>query len=124
MKLPQMIRNLWIFRRLVALAVIFGLALFFVMSNREPVRVTFPLLGSIDSNSGWVMLISAALGAAASWLVLTFRFAWREARAEKQRAAEATSEARLAGHAAHGVRKEPGTTESGGAGKEAAGEDR
>ncbi len=119
MKLPQMIRNLWIFRRLVALAVVLGLALFFVMSNREPVRVTFPLVGGIDSTSGKLMLISAGLGAAASWLVLTFRFAWREAQAEKQRATETPAEPRAADDAAQDARNEPGATESGGTGKEA-----
>ena len=83
MKLPQMIRNLWIYRRLLALAVLLGVALFFVLSNREPVKVSFPFLGGIDSTSGIVMLVSAALGAAVCWLVTTFRHAWREARGQR-----------------------------------------
>jgi uncharacterized integral membrane protein len=80
MKLPQMVRNLWIYRRLLALAVLLGVALFFVLSNREPVKVSFPFLGGIDSTSGIVMLVSAGLGALVCWLVMTFRHAIREAR--------------------------------------------
>ena len=79
MKLPRMIRNLWIYRRLIALAVLLGVALSFVVSNGETVKVTFPLIGSIESRSGIVMLVSAALGAAVSWLVMTVRHALREA---------------------------------------------
>jgi uncharacterized integral membrane protein len=83
MKLPQMMRNLWIYRRIVVLAVILGIALFFIGSNREPLKVTFPFLGGIDSTSGIVMLASAVLGAAACWLVMTFRQALREARGQR-----------------------------------------
>jgi uncharacterized integral membrane protein len=88
MKLPQMIRNLWIYRRLLALAVLLGVALFFVLSNREPVKVSFPFLGGIDSTSGIVMLVSAALGAAVCWLVMTFRHAMREARGQRVESTE------------------------------------
>lgn len=88
MKLPQMIRNLWIYRRLLALAVLLGVALFFVLSNLEPVKVSFPFLGEIVSRSGIVMLVSAALGAVVCWLVMTFRHAMREARAQRARAVD------------------------------------
>jgi uncharacterized integral membrane protein len=84
MKLSQMLRNLWIYRRLVMLAGVLGIALYFVATNREPVKVTFPFLGRIDSTSGIVMLVSAALGAAAGWLVMTFRHAIRRGRMAEQ----------------------------------------
>ncbi len=83
MKLPRMIRNLWIYRRLLALAVLLGVALFFVIINRESVKVSFPFLGGIDSTSGIVMLVSAALGAAVCWLVMTFRQAMQKARDQR-----------------------------------------
>jgi len=92
MKLPQMVRNLWIYRRLLALAVLLGVALFFVLSNREKVKVSFPFLGGIDSTSGIVMLVSAALGAAVCWLVMTFRHAMREARDQRSELAENPAE--------------------------------
>jgi uncharacterized integral membrane protein len=88
-----MLRNLWIYRRLLALTLVLGVALSFVFTNREAVKVTFPFLGEIDSTSGIVMLASAALGAAACWLVMTIRHAFREAReqtAEPERPASMT----------------------------------
>jgi uncharacterized integral membrane protein len=94
MKLPKMMQNLWIYRRLLALALMLGVALYFVGMNREAVKVTFPFLGEIDSTSGIVMLASAALGAVACWLVMTFRYALREARgqrAERNRSASIAS---------------------------------
>ena len=90
MKLPRMIRNLWIYRRLIALAVLLGIAFSFVMSNRESVKVSFPFLGELDSTSGIVMLVSAALGAAVCWLVMTFRHAMREARSQRAKPEEQT----------------------------------
>jgi uncharacterized integral membrane protein len=83
MKLPRMLRNLWVYRRLLALALMMGIALSFVVQNRVALKVTFPFLGEIDSTSGIVMLASAALGAVACWLVMTFRHALREARGQK-----------------------------------------
>ena len=82
MKLAQMFRNLWIYRRLFAVACLLGIALYFVVTNNEPVKVSFPFLGEIGSKSGIVMLISALLGAGASWLAWTIRHVWREARRE------------------------------------------
>jgi uncharacterized integral membrane protein len=83
MKLPKMLRNLWVYRRLLALAVLLGVALYFVLSNNEEVKVSFPILGTIVSTSGIVMLVSAGLGAAVCWLVMTFRQAMREARSQR-----------------------------------------
>ena len=89
MNLPRMIRNLWIYRRVLVLAVLLGIAASFVMSNSEPVKVSFPLVRlEISSTSGLVMLVSAALGAGATWLVLTFRHAVQSAREQKFRSGE------------------------------------
>src|SRR5262245_60709569 len=93
MKLPGMIRNLWIYRRIIVLAALLGVALFFIGSNREPVKVTFPFLGGIDSTSGIVMLASAVLGAALCWLVMTFRLALRDARERRGETARPVSRA-------------------------------
>ena len=89
MNLPRMIRNLWIYRRVLLLAVVLGLVASFVWSNNEPVKISFPLVRlEISSTSGLVMLVSAALGAGATWLVLTFRLAVQSAREQKLRSAE------------------------------------
>ena len=84
MKLPQMIRNLWIYRRLLALAILLCVALCFVVSNRQSVTVSFLFIGDITSSSGIVMLVSAGLGAAVCWLVMTLRHALRDARSQQQ----------------------------------------
>jgi uncharacterized integral membrane protein len=80
MKFAAMLRNLWKYRRVIELALVVGVVLSFTVTNRVPVKVTFPFLGELDSTSGIVMLASAVLGAAACWLVMTFRQALREAR--------------------------------------------
>ncbi len=85
MKLPRMIRNLWIYRTVIGLAILLGVVASFVISNRQEVDVKFPLLGTVHSWSGIVMLVSAALGAAGTWLVMKFRVTLREARAKRAR---------------------------------------
>ena len=83
MNLPQMIRNLWIYRRVLLLAVLLGLVASFVWSNRKPIEVSFLIFTISDASAGVVMLVSAALGAGATWLVLTFRYAVQSAREQK-----------------------------------------
>jgi len=90
MRLAAMLRNLWKYRRVVELAAIVGISLGFVVTNRQTVKVAFPFLGEWDSTSGIVMLASAVLGAAACWLVMTFRQALREARATRAGSERAT----------------------------------
>ena len=49
----SLIRNLWVYRRLVALAVVVGLLLWFVLTNNERVTIAFPFrLGSFQSTTG------------------------------------------------------------------------
>ena len=89
-----------------------GIALWFVLFNNDPVKVSFPFLGEIGSTSGIVMLVSAALGAAGCWLVLTFRHAVREARSQRAESAEESAGAPASPepHARTGT--EPERTES------------
>lgn len=92
MKLPRMIRNCWIYRRVIALAAVLGLALAFIVTNREEVHVAFPFIGTVRSWCGVVMLASALFGAAATWLVLTVRSTLREARERRAHETAATPE--------------------------------
>jgi len=84
MKLPQMIRNLWIYRKVILFAVVLGVIATFVLSNNDPVRVNFPFLGEISSRSGVVMLICVLLGAGVTWIVMTFRVTLEEAKQEQE----------------------------------------
>ena len=74
----SLVRNLWVYRRLVALAIVLGLMLWFVLANNERVSIAFPLgLGSFQSTTGLVILLSASVGAVASGLGLTVFWAIR-----------------------------------------------
>lgn len=75
---PSLVRNLWIYRKLIALAMVLGLMLWFIWANNAPARVEFPFgLGGISSTVGLVSLLSAVAGAAVTALamavVVTFR---------------------------------------------------
>jgi uncharacterized integral membrane protein len=125
MKLPQMVRNLWIYRRVVLLAVLLGIVVAFVFTNNQEVRVKFPFfLGELTSTSGVIMLVSAALGATACWVLLTLRRAWEEAKEQHERAAgrpgtpPSSEEVRAA---AAGAPPQPQDSPPGGPGKEAEG---
>ncbi len=77
------IRNLWIYRRIVALAVVLGLILWFVLTNNEQVTIAFPFgLGNLRSTTGLVILLSALVGSLATALVLAVVLAIRRARSE------------------------------------------
>lgn len=74
----SLVRNLWVYRRLVALAVVLGLMLWFVLTNNERVSIAFPFgLGNFQSTTGLVILLSALVGALASGLGLTIYWAIR-----------------------------------------------
>ena len=75
---PSLVRNFWIYRRLVGLAVMLGLLLWFIWANKDPVNVNFPFgLGKFQSTSGLVILLSALFGAVATALLTTLAYAWR-----------------------------------------------
>jgi uncharacterized integral membrane protein len=78
---PSIIRNFWVYRRLIGTAVVLGVMLWFIMVNHEQVTVHFPFgLGTLTSTSGIVMLLSALVGAVAAILVTTVILAIRRVR--------------------------------------------
>jgi uncharacterized integral membrane protein len=78
---PSIIRNFWVYRRLIGTAVVLGVMLWFIMVNHEQVTVHFPFgLGTLTSTSGVVMLLSALVGALAAILVTTVILAIRRMR--------------------------------------------
>jgi uncharacterized integral membrane protein len=76
----RLFRNLWMYRRAILAAVLLGLLAAFVLLNRQEVEVRFPLLGTVKSSAGVVMLLSGALGAAIVWLLMTLRHLWERGR--------------------------------------------
>jgi uncharacterized integral membrane protein len=79
----SLIRNLWVYRRLVVLAVVVGLLLWFVLTNNERVTIAFPFrLGSYQSTTGLVILLSAMVGSFLTALTLALYWAIRKARAD------------------------------------------
>ena len=74
----SLVRNLWVYRRLVALAVVLGLILWFVLTNNERVSIAFPFgLGNFQSTTGLVILLSALVGSVATGLGITVVWAIR-----------------------------------------------
>lgn len=77
----SLIRNFWVYRRLVALAALMGLILWFVWRNSQDVTVHFPFgLGTVGSTVGVVILASVLVGGLASALGLTVMLAIGRAR--------------------------------------------
>ncbi len=71
-------RNLWVYRRLIVLAIVLGLLLWFIWVNNAPVTVSFPFgLGSLTSTTGLVILLSALVGSISTALTMTLIFALR-----------------------------------------------
>jgi uncharacterized integral membrane protein len=78
---PSILRNFWVYRRLIGTAVLLGLMLWFIWANHEQVTVAFPFgLGKLTSTTGVVILLSALVGSLATILVTTLIFAIRKIR--------------------------------------------
>jgi uncharacterized integral membrane protein len=78
---PSLIRNFWVYRRLIGTAVLLGLMLWFIWANNAQVTVAFPFgLGHLTSTTGVVILLSALVGSVATVLVTTVVFAIRRVR--------------------------------------------
>ena len=78
---PSIIRNFWVYRRLIGTAVLLGLMLWFIWANDAQVTVAFPFgLGKLTSTTGVVILMSALVGSLATILVTTLIFAIRRIR--------------------------------------------
>src|SRR5579864_3893213 len=75
---PSLIRNLWVYRRLILAAMVLGVLLWFMLINSTPVTVIFPFkLASITSSTGTVILLSALAGSLITALVMTLLRALR-----------------------------------------------
>jgi uncharacterized integral membrane protein len=81
---PSILRNFWVYRRLVLVALVLGLLLWFIWANNEKVTVAFPFrLGQVSSSLGIVILSSALVGSVATLLVTTMYLAIRSRRASR-----------------------------------------
>ncbi len=81
----SLVRNLWVYRRLVSLAVVLGLMLWFVLTNNERVTIAFPFgLGNFQSTTGLVILLSAMVGSLATALTMTLIWALRRPRSDRE----------------------------------------
>lgn len=73
---PSIIRNLWLYRRVVVAAMVLGLMLWFIWANGETVTVSFPFgMGKFTSRTGLVILLSALVGSLITALIFTMFFA-------------------------------------------------
>ena len=78
---PSIIRNFWVYRRLIGTAVLLGLMLWFILKNNDQVTVAFPFgLGKLTSTVGIVILMSALVGSVVTILATTVVFAVRRLR--------------------------------------------
>jgi uncharacterized integral membrane protein len=78
---PSIIRNFWIYRRLIGTAILLGLMLWFIWANDAPVTVAFPFgLANLKSTTGIVILLSALVGSVMTILATTVYFAVRRLR--------------------------------------------
>jgi uncharacterized integral membrane protein len=78
---PSLIRNFWVYRRLVGTAILLGLMLWFIWANNNPVTVRFPFgLEPLNSTTGIVILLSALVGSVLTILATTVVLAIRRLR--------------------------------------------
>jgi uncharacterized integral membrane protein len=78
---PSIIRNFWVYRRLIGVAMLLGLMLWFIWENDKPATVAFPFgLAKVDSTVGKVSLLSALAGSVMTILATTVFFALRRLR--------------------------------------------
>ena len=78
---PSLLLNVWIYRRLILLAILLGILLWFMLINNQAVTVAFPFhLATIESTTGLVILISALVGSLATALTMTLIRAIRNVR--------------------------------------------
>jgi uncharacterized integral membrane protein len=79
---PNIVKNFWIYRRLIALAFVLGLMLWFIWANDATITVAFPFgLGTLTSTTGLVILLSALVGSIVTALAMTLIFTLRRAQA-------------------------------------------
>jgi len=84
---PNIVKNFWIYRRLIGLAFVLGLMLWFIWANDASVTVAFPFgLGTWKSTTGLVILLSALVGSVMTALAMTLLFTLRRAQASPKNA--------------------------------------
>jgi uncharacterized integral membrane protein len=87
---PNIVKNFWVYRRLVALAFVLGLMLWFIWANDASVTVSFPFgLGTWKSTTGLVILLSALVGSVMTALAITLILTIRRAQGPKNAKADA-----------------------------------
>jgi uncharacterized integral membrane protein len=70
---PSILRNLWVYRRLIGSAILLGLMLWFILVNNDAVTVAFPFrLGQLKSTAGVAILLGALVGSLLTFLIMTF----------------------------------------------------
>jgi uncharacterized integral membrane protein len=75
------VRNFWVYRRLIGAAILLGVLLQFIWANSAPAIVKFPFgLGQYTSTLGVVMLLTALVSSAATILVTTLILALKRIR--------------------------------------------
>ena len=78
---PSIIRNFWVYRRLIGTAILLGLILWFIWANNAKVVVAFPFgVANVESTTGIVILVSALVGSVMTILATTVVFALRRLR--------------------------------------------
>ena len=75
----SIVRNFWVYRRLVGLAMVLGLMLWFIWANNAEVTVALPFgLGMYQSTVGRIILLSALVGSVVTALSMTLIFALKK----------------------------------------------
>jgi uncharacterized integral membrane protein len=83
---PSLLRNFWVYRRVVGLAIVLGLMLWFIMANNTSVEVNFPFhLWTLKSTTGLLILLSALVGSVVTALALAVYFALKHVQAPNGR---------------------------------------
>jgi uncharacterized integral membrane protein len=79
---PSIVRNFWVYRRLIGSAVLLGLMLWFIWANNDAVTVLFPFrLGQLKSTAGVAILLGALVGSLLTFLIMTFLTTMKRLRA-------------------------------------------
>ena len=80
----SLLRSVWVYRRLVLVALVLGLLLWFIWANNEKVTIAFPFgFGHVSSTTGIIILTSFLVGSLTTGLVTTLLWAIRVRRSQK-----------------------------------------
>lgn len=86
----SLVRNLWVYRRLVLAACLTGLILWFILMNNTPLEVRFPFgFGPLSTTSGMAILLGVLAGSVVGALLVTVVMTMRRFRGGQAREADA-----------------------------------